>query len=652
MTRQVAELVDRLHRQGFVGRSEELALLVRMLDEDQPVVTFFHGLAGIGKSALLTVFSSEARDRGAGVVSLDCRDIEPTERGFLHALSTALRTREEGAEGAAHRLAGLASRVVITLDTYEVFRLLDTWLRQVFIPLLPQNVRVVLAGREAPLPGWIRSSAWRQLLRTFSLGPLSNDEARELLGLAGIEREEADRINQLAHGHPLALTVATVPAGRQGADLHAVAEQRIVEELTSLYLSDLDLDTRRAVEAAAVVRRATIPLLDSMLGNGEAQAAFDRLRALPFVELKSDGLALHETVQQAVASHLRAADPATYRRLRRAAWRYLRSDVRVAGTPELWRYTADLLYLIENPVTREAFFPSTALPYSVEPATPEDYPAIQEIIRRHEPDTAAQHVEQWLSNLPRSFRAVRSTEGSVEGFYSVFESRDATNRWLQDDPVTAVAWDHLRRYPVSQHERVLLFRRWLDREQGEKPSPVQAACWLDLKRAYMELRPELRRIYGVATQIEIYGPVSERLGFRLLPEGPVTLGAVDYHVMMLDFGPSSVDGWLSWLAAGELGTDDVDLLDIEQRQLVLGGERVQLTGREFEVISYLHERTGRVATRFDLLRDVWGYQHRIESNVVDVVVRSVRRKLGDHAWMIETVRGSGYRLRMSPPTSP
>ena len=68
---------------GLVGRDRERAVLLEMLDGPAPLVTFVHGVAGVGKSALVGLYSSEARSRGAIVVRLDCGEIEPTERGFL-----------------------------------------------------------------------------------------------------------------------------------------------------------------------------------------------------------------------------------------------------------------------------------------------------------------------------------------------------------------------------------------------------------------------------------------------------------------------------------------------------------------------------------------------------------------------------------------
>ena len=80
-----------------------------------------------------------------------------------------------------------------------------------------------------------------------------------------------------------------------------------------------------------------------------------------------------------------------------------------------------------------------------------------------------------------------------------------------------------------------------------------------------------------------------------------------YHPLLLDFGPASVDGWLSRLVAGELQIEERSILDLVQHQLVLHGRRVDLTKLEFDVISYLYQRQGTVVERSDLLRDVWGY---------------------------------------------
>ena len=78
------------------------------------------------------------------------------------------------------------------------------------------------------------------------------------------------------------------------------------------------------------------------------------------------------------------------------------------------------------------------------------------------------------------------------------------------------------------------------------------ACWLDLKRAYLDLRPHLRRLYSVVADLPELGPIFLPLGFAPLSGGPVVLGGVDYHPVVLDFGEDSVDGWLGRLIGAEL----------------------------------------------------------------------------------------------------
>ena len=66
---------------------------------------------------------------------------------------------------------------------------------------------------------------------------------------------------------------------------------------------------------------------------------------------------------------------------------------------------------------------------------------------------------------------------------------------------------------------------------------------------------------------------------------------------------------------------------------------------------YLNAREGKDVSRSELLRDVWGTRYEGGSNVVDAVVRTLRKKLGDQAARVETVSGVGYRLRTGGQTS-
>ena len=84
-------------------------------------------------------------------------------------------------------------------------------------------------------------------------------------------------------------------------------------------------------------------------------------------------------------------------------------------------------------------------------------------------------------------------------------------------------------------------------------------------------------------------------------------------------------------------------LDVRTRKAMLEGEVVNLTAREFTMLETFMTHAGQVLSREQLLAHVWGYDYDPGSNVVEVYIRYLRRKLGDE--LIETVRGMGYRLR-------
>jgi DNA-binding response OmpR family regulator len=84
-------------------------------------------------------------------------------------------------------------------------------------------------------------------------------------------------------------------------------------------------------------------------------------------------------------------------------------------------------------------------------------------------------------------------------------------------------------------------------------------------------------------------------------------------------------------------------LDLARREAQLGDRLVELSDREFKVLHSLLECAGEVVSRERLLSDVWGYHFDPHSNVVDVCIRRLRKKLGPGS-PIETVRHAGYRL--------
>ena len=71
---------------------------------------------------------------------------------------------------------------------------------------------------------------------------------------------------------------------------------------------------------------------------------------------------------------------------------------------------------------------------------------------------------------------------------------------------------------------------------------------------------------------------------------------------------------------------------------------VELTLKEFELLRYLMENQGLVVSRDQILERIWGYEFAGETRTVDVHIRTLRQKLGESGYLIETARGVGYRI--------
>lgn len=264
---------------------------------------------------------------------------------------------------------------------------------------------------------------------------------------------------------------------------------------------------------------------------------------------------------------------------------------------------------------------------------------------RHEPPQSVDAIATWWQHLPASFHIVRDGTGAMAGFYCMAKPDDLGGDWMRFDPVARNWQAHLFARGRTAAVPSLFLRRWLSDREGEAPCPVQAAAWVDIKRTYLELRPQLRRVYLTLCDLQPYAAVATQLGFEVIDALAADLGGTSYHTALLDFGPGSVDGWICNLVAAELGVESDGLLDPAGRELVIDGNRIALTPLEFGVMALLESRNGEAVSRDEMLRQVWGHGHDGGSNVVDAVVRGLRRKCGEHAAMLETVRGVGYRLR-------
>jgi hypothetical protein len=266
--------------------------------------------------------------------------------------------------------------------------------------------------------------------------------------------------------------------------------------------------------------------------------------------------------------------------------------------------------------------------------------------------------DAWWCVARSAIRVARDGDGRPLGFSLAAAARDLPPELAAHDPLLA-AWQADVAAGPGRTRGALLMRRALSLESGDRLDDVRAAVWLDIKRAYVE-RPGQWALYSATRDADATFPLIARLGFERSPivwNGEQTLRLV--------FGPSGIWGWLRALvnagdetelealerpSSGHDATERSSLaprrpfqLDPASRGLVVDGRAEPLSALEYRTLAFLLEREGQVVSRNELLDAVWEQRH-TGSNVVDALIRLLRKKLGPHASHLETVRGHGYRI--------
>ncbi|HSL28204.1 MAG TPA: hypothetical protein VK900_03305 [Anaerolineales bacterium] len=559
-------LADRLHQARharFVGREGELSVFKSALSAETLPFFILHifGPGGVGKTTLLQEFALLSEHQGARPVYIDARHIDLSPDAFVKTLSAALG--HNNGIPLPDLLDAAAQRTVILVDTYEVLTPLDSWLRTVFLPQLPDTVLTVLAGRNPPDPAWQGDAGWQDLVRVISLRNLSQGESRTYLRKRGLPEDQQQSALEFTHGHPLALSlVAEVFSQRGQVGFRPEESPDVVKTLMERFVQQVPGPAHRAaLEACALVRITTEALLGEMLAMPATGAAsdgvhalFEWLRSLSFIESSAEGIFPHDLARETLAAELRWRNPDWYVELHNRARKYYTDRLSQTGGLAQQRLMLDTVFLHrENAVIRSFFDWQTTgslIPYSMEP---DDIAALKKMVATHEGAESADIAAHWFERYPQHVTVWRDTEQQPIGFMSSLPLHELNRQdEIVDSAVKAGRAFLANRAALRSNQVATLFRFWMARDAYQGISPIQSLIFIQVAKHYLTT-PGLAFTFFPCADPDFWTAILSYAELTRCPEADFEVGGRRYGVYGHDWRLMPPAVWIARLAEKEIG---------------------------------------------------------------------------------------------------
>jgi hypothetical protein len=558
MSTSLQARLEQARRRQFVGRTDDKELFqVALAASELPfVVLYLFGPGGIGKTMLLREFAYMAEETGARVVLLDGRDTDPAPAFLEDVLRSTLGLPPDADVAPSLPRDG---RTVLLIDTYERLTPLDNWLRNDFLPHLPENVLVVLAGRQPPGLAWRTDPGWQAMMRIRPLRNLSAAESRDFLARRGIPGGQHEAVLAFTHGHALALSlVADVAAQQPDAPFQPEKAPDVIKALLEQFVQQAPTPAhRQALEACALVRLTTESLLAALLAQTDAHDLFEWLRGLSFMDATRYGLFPHDLAREALTADLRWRRPELYALLHGRARQYYLQRVQQPDPQEQRHVLADYIFLHrENPIVRPYFEWQLSGHVFTDQLHPKDIVPILALVRQYEGETSAQLAAHWLARFPERTAVFRQAGGDVQGFLLLLPLERLQAAERNNDPATRAAWNFLlAQLPLRSQERVTLFRFWLAAGSYQAVSPVQSRIFLNVVQHYLTTPGLVYTLFPCA-DADFWTAVFAYADLTRLPTADFVVDGRQYGVFGHDWRKTPPLAWLELMAQRESGLEN------------------------------------------------------------------------------------------------
>jgi len=605
-------------RQGlFVGRAQERAFFRAALEAPSWPCSVLHicGPGGVGKTSLLQDFAASCKEREIFVAAIDARHITPSSDAFVEALAVALGLNPS--DSPIEFLARQARRCVVLVDVAELLLPLDAWLRESFLPGLPDSVLLVFAGRHRPHAAWSSDAGWGNLVRTLALRNLEPPESRNYLTKRKVPRSLHHSILDFTHGHPFALVLIADLFSQGGSlrfeplespDIVRALLERIVQDVPSAW-------HRQALEACAVVRVTTEPLLAAMLkipheANGHAaeeSAAegstpsagavdacdlFRWLQGLSFMESGRSGISPHDLAREVLDTELRWRNSDRHGELLERASAYYDGKLQHTTGREQRALLHNHVFLHRNSPAVRPFFDWQEVGHLVpEAAQKSELAALTTMTARFEGAESARLIANWFAWQPQSASVIRDAAGEIAGFTATLALHQASPEQIESDPATRMMWHHIQQHaPLQPGEGASLFRFWMAQDTYQNPSSTQSLMFLAIMQ-HLLTAPDLVFSAIVCADPLFWEPIFAYTDMARFP-ADFEVGGKSYGLYTHDWRVRPLQQWLAMLSSPHAADAGQSAPPQKNRPIVLSRPdfalEVRAALRRFQSPSALH----------------------------------------------------------------
>lgn len=518
----------------FVGRAYELAACERLLGSDSGLrVLLVHGPGGIGKSAMLREAVRRAEALGYHAHWVEGRELPPAPDALEDVVAAASRD----------------PKPLVVFDTFERIESLGGYLRRALLPSLPDSARVIIVGRDRPDEAWFRGG-WETITAELELAALPETDALELLRVRGMDAGPARVVVKWAEGSPLALSLAATAAEGDPDWVPARGLERpeLFEELVRRLTDEDVAGPHLATVGAAAIARVTTPrLLRDAVPGCDPEAEFAWLAERNTTEPLGDGIAFHDLVARTLRTVLRRRNPELERDLRRRIADHLHARGAESGSLMI---SIDLAHLVEDPTVRSGFSWEGSSRYHLEGVGPEDAGVIESELHGTRREVLIEGTRRFLDEAPQHVAVVRDSDDRVRGYTVTLTPRSAPD-FADEDPILGPRLAHARERRIDA-ETVL----WRDAVDFTRDPTSGIMGMLGMAGVLRAARHNPRFGY-VPIDPRMPGAVefASATGAKQLDDLTATIGPLELHCYLLDWGPGGLFGAQRDLVYRELGLE-------------------------------------------------------------------------------------------------